>query len=196
MKLFKTLVLFISCITIISCSSDSDDNSEYPITLNYNRVEDSFLFYQNGNETDVPTDVLDYYYNTDVAISIENLEADYGNDYFMFLSDTELELKENGETFTVNYAFENGYLFLIDTDDNKYLYGKGDKTKLEYLIASGISVYENGSSAYRSSFEDEGDIDYFPATFENHKDWHNYNSIEEVQGDNYVLFHNVSIVYE
>ncbi|WP_158447868.1 hypothetical protein [Aquimarina longa] len=45
-------------------------------------------------------------------------------------------------------------------------------------------------------YEDEDDIDDFPMTFDNSKEFHSYNSIEDITGDNYLFIHNVSIVFE
>ncbi len=191
MKNFKFLFMVISSIMIISCGSDDDAGTVYPITLNFTSVTETFTYYQDGAETAVTDAILTSYNDSAVSLSTAELEAESTGDYFKFLSDTEVELSEGGEVIRTPYVFEDGFLFL-GTGQDRLLYGQGDMTKLEYRL-SALRTNTGGSSG---GYEDEGDIEFFPATFENSVDFHNYTTIEEIQGDEFLLIHNVSLVYE
>ncbi len=192
MKNFKFLFMVISSIMIISCGSDDDAaGTVYPITLNFTSVTETFTYYQDGAETTVTDAILTSYNDSAVSLSAAELVAESTGDYFKFLSDTEVELSEGGEVIKAPYVFEDGFLYL-GTGQDRLLYGQGDLTKLEYRL-SALRTNTAGSSG---GYEDEGDIEFFPATFENSVDFHNYTNVEEIQGDEFLLIHNLSIVYE
>ncbi|AXT52853.1 hypothetical protein D1818_19235 [Aquimarina sp. BL5] len=198
MKTIKILFILISSAAIVSCSSDDSDASgtTYPITLNFANVSEDFTFFQNGAETAITDEALNSYNSdTNISLSKEEFEVESANDYFKFLSDTEVEVSEGGEVFTVDYVFEEGFLYLLE-DNDKFLYGQGDKTALAYRLSALVSVRENGSSGASGGYEDADDVDFFPATFENSVDFHNYSTVDEIQGDNYLLIHNLSINFQ
>ena len=201
MKLFLKLSTLLLVLLSFSCSSD-DDNSEYPITLNFKGASDnSFKFYENGTEKEATPEVIqEFSTNSQTSINVKEFENAFKNDYYKFLSDTEIEISEEGEVFKANYIFKNGYLF-VNEDDELFLYGQGDKEKLEYRFYSynyNRSSASDGSSSGgggSSSYEDEGDIDFIPATFENLKNAHRFESIEDIKDEDYLIIQNVSFIY-
>ncbi|WP_405296623.1 hypothetical protein [Algibacter sp. Ld11] len=203
--IFAATLLFLSIINT-SCDNNDDNDktseNQYPITVKFSHVEESFSFFKNGEETDVPDDVLAAYYeNTGIGFNKAEIEEENKDDYFQFLSDTEVIVAQYGEIYTVDYVFEDGFLYInyIDEDDGettKLLLGKGDLNKLEYLYSSIVLKEENSRSGSASAYEDAGDIPYFPTTFENSINFHNYENITDLQGDEtYLLIHNVADVY-
>ncbi|MBQ4819423.1 hypothetical protein [Aquimarina sp. MMG016] len=196
MKTVKFLFILISSFAILSCDSDENDivnnlDDNYPITLNFKNFDEEFTFYQNGALAFVTDEVLNNYNNSRISLNRQELETEFTNDYFKFLSDTEVEVSESGDIFKAEYVFEDGFLYLV-VNNGKFLYGQGDKTKLQYRL-SALQTNTAGSS---NAYEDEDDINDFPATFENSKDFHTYNTLEDIQGDEFLLIHNLSAVYE
>ncbi|MDN3666752.1 hypothetical protein ACFFU1_09085 [Algibacter miyuki] len=199
---FVITALFIAIINT-SCGSNNDATSEiqYPITMKFSHVDESFSFFKDGLETEVPDDILaDYYANTGIARNKVQIEEENKDDYFKFLNATEVEVAQYGETYHVNYIFEGGFLYLYieDEDDaiiRKFLYGKGNINTFEYLYSSIVLKKENSRSSSSSAYEDEGDIPYFPTTFSNSINFHNYENITDIQGDTYLLIHNLADVF-
>lgn len=180
----------------LSCGDDDGDaSSKYPITLNFSEIEEAFELFKDGAKTEVSQEELEVYYNSQVSYVKEELANEFETDYFKFLSDTQVELSEGDEVFTVDYFFKDGYLF-VTFEGETFLYGQGDRTELKYRFAALQLIKENGSSGSSNAYEDEGDIDFFPATFENSINFHNFNSIGEIEGDTYLLIHNVSSVFK
>lgn len=198
-------VIFVATLCVLgiintSCDDNNDDGdsgTQYPITLKFSEIEETFNFYQNGAETQVTDEALNEYYTSFGGSSNkEELEEQNKDDYIKFLSDTEAEIYESGDTYTGNYEFNDGFFYILSEDsDEKILYGKGDTNKLEYLYAAVFSVKENSSSGYSDGYDSEPDIPYFPTTFEGSKDFHKYENISEIEGESYLLIHNLSNVY-
>ncbi|WP_062056233.1 hypothetical protein [Aquimarina longa] len=86
------------------------------------------VFFKDGKESKVTDAILSNYTESRTSIKTSKIEADSKNDYFKFLSDTKVEVSEEGDVFKVEYVFKDGFLFLT-YDNQKYLYGQGDKTE-------------------------------------------------------------------
>ena len=203
--IFAATLMFLAIINT-SCDSndDKDDSSEtqYPITLKFSHVEESFSYIKDGTETEeVPDDVLaSYYANNGIGRNKAEIEEENKDDYFKFLSDTEMIVAKYGEIYNTDYVFEDGFLYVNyeDEDDGeiiKLLEGKGDLNKLEYLYSSIVLKEENTRSGSASAYEDAGDIPYFPKTFDNAVNFHDYENITDIQGETYLLIHNLADVY-
>ena len=205
--IFAATLMFLAIINT-SCDSnnDKDDTSgiQYPITLKFSHVEESFSYIKDGTETEeVPDDVLAAYYeNTGIGRNKAEIEEENKDDYFKFISDTEVVVAQYGEIYNVDYVFEDGFLHVYYEDEDedgeiiKLLLGKGDLNKLEYLYSSIVLKEENSRSGSASAYEDAGDIPYFPTTFDNSVNFHNYENITDIQGDEtYLLIHNLADVY-
>lgn len=200
MKIFKFFLFTAILALVMACSSDDDSsdnaNSQYPITLSYSGIGDNdFKFFQNGKQSELPDAIKNDNIEYDRLRNTLELEADVKNDYYKFLSDSQVEISESGEMFTMNYEFKDGYFYVI-YEGKKLLYGQGDYKKIEYRLSALVVKKENSTSSSSGSYEDEEDINYFPTTFTNSKDGHGYSKIEDVGPEEYVLIHNVSLVYK
>ncbi|GAA4239460.1 hypothetical protein GCM10022291_33850 [Postechiella marina] len=160
-------------------------------------VEENFTFYENGAETQVTEAVLsEYYTNYNNAHNKVDIEEANKGDYFKFLNDSQVELVEGDYKTTANYVFKDGYFYILSADSEAmFLYGKGDMSRLEYLYSSIISKAGNATSSSSDAYEDEQDIPYFPTTFNNSIDFHDYEKIEDIQGNAYLLIHNLSNIF-
>ncbi|WP_157366689.1 hypothetical protein [Aquimarina agarilytica] len=198
MKSILLKLFFASTLMFIASSCDSDDNNDrFPITLNFKQVDESFLFFQNGTESsDVPEEVLNSYINSQVSLKKEEFEIDSKNDFFKFLNETEIEISEEGNIFKAKYEFVNNILILIGEDGERFVYGEGDMTKIVTRFTAGQVESENSSGGFSSSIEDEDDLPFFPVTFENSKEFHDYNAVEDIMGDESLLLQNLTLTFE
>ena len=136
------------------------------------------------------------YLDSDTALQVTEIADRSEGDFFNFISETRVEVSEDDNVFEADYVFEDTYFFLINEEGERFLYGQGDFEKIENKFGAATSVTMNSMRGISSSFEDDEDIGRFPFTFENLIDWHEYDAIDEIQGDDYLLIHNVSIAYE
>ncbi|WP_010520599.1 hypothetical protein [Aquimarina agarivorans] len=197
MKSILLKLFLATSLIFITSSCDSDDNDRFPVTLNFKQVDERFLFFQNGAESsEVPEEVLNSFLNSRVSLKKEEFENDSKNDFFKFLSETEIEISEEGDIFKAKYEFVNNILILIGEDGERFVYGEGDMTKIVTRFTAGQVKGENSSGGFSSSIEDEGDLPFFPATFENSKEFHEYDAIEDIMGDESLLLQNLTLTFE
>ncbi|MEO8933043.1 MAG: hypothetical protein ABI295_01950 [Xanthomarina sp.] len=199
-------VLLLSFVLLsFSCSSSDDspsqNDSQYPITLKFTGIESNdYVVYKNGAANQPTQEELDTFHNEfSSALNPDEIVEIDKDVYFKFLSDTELEsvFGDDNELTIVPYVFEDSFLYAVDADGNKYLLGQGTKEKLVYrYYAYSYQRDENGRSGGSDSYEDEDNKDDFPATFDLFKDLIGVNSIEEMQGEKFLIIQNLASSFE
>lgn len=192
----KMILLTLILVSFSSCSSDDNSNSQnYPIILSFKTIEDNgFLYFNNGKQSPAPVEIIDNYYTYPTSISISKFKEDVKNDYYKFLSDTEIEISLKEFIFKGKYEFQNDLLLIRKSDGGIIFCAKGDKNNLKYGISAHLIVTTNGTGEGSSS---DGDcMGRFPYNFNNTRDIHNYNIIKEIKANEYLLLHNLTFVFE
>lgn len=194
--------IFLSFV-MLSCSSSDDSNkdtnSPYPITLEFSGIaSNDYTMYKNGVDRPATAEEIESFHtDSSIAFNEDEVATDDKSVFFKFISDNLLETSfSDGDVVTVNYVFDDSFLYAVTPDGEKFLLAQGTKEKLFYRYYAYKYLTGDSSGAGSDSFEDEDNHSDFPATFDTLKDLTEVNSIQEIQGENFLLIQNIASSFE